>query len=343
MPFADIIGHERAKSVLQASILNDRVGHAYLFHGEDGIGKRLTALRFAQALSCETTYGPQGPDACGTCRACRQIDAQSFPDLLTIEPDRERAVPQIKIEQIRELEHHIVYRPLVGSRKIFLIDDADRMTLAAANALLKTLEEPPAHSLFILISSRPSALPPTVRSRCHAMRFAPPARTQVEAALILKRELPPEDARFLAMSTGARIGDALRADLKQARAREQELGLLASPETLGSIPAVLGAAEALTKSDRGADALDWLGGLVRDLVLVRIGADADCLMQPHTPRSIRTAAEGAALDELLGVMDAIDSHQRSATRHLNTQLALESVLLRLRDAMGPQPAGALKK
>ncbi len=334
MPFSDVIGHERAKSILKASILNDRIAHAYLFHGDDGIGKRLMALRFAQALNCETASGPEGPEACGSCRSCRQIDSRSFPDLLTIDPDRERAVPQIKIEQIRELEHHIVYRPLIGTRKICLIDDADRMTLAAANALLKTLEEPPAHSLFVLISSRPSALPQTVRSRCHALRFAPPARTQVEAALILKRELPPEDARFLAMSTGSRIGDALLADLKEIRAREQELGQLASPKTLASVPALFAAAEALSKSDRAADALDWLAGVVRELVLLRIGADSDCLMHGGLPESLLAAAETAALDELLGVLETIDTHQRSATRHLNSQLALESVLLRLRSAMG---------
>ncbi len=339
MPFSDVIGHERAKSILKASILNDRIAHAYLFHGEGGIGKRLTALRFAQALNCETACGSEGPEACGTCRSCRQIDTQSFPDLFLIEPDRERAVPQIKIEQIRELEHHIVYRPLIGSRKICLIDDADRMTLGAANALLKTLEEPPGHSLFVLISSRPSALPQTVRSRCHALRFAPPARTQVEAALILKRELPTEDARFLARSTGARIGDALRADLKQVRAQEQELGLLASPETLASVPAVFAAAEALAKSDRAADALDWLAGLVRDLVLLRIGADSDCLVHVNISPSILAAAATAPLDELLAVLETIDTHQRSATRHLNTQLALESLLLRLREAMG----GAVKR
>lgn len=334
MPFADIIGHERAKSLLQASILNDRIAHAYLFHGADGIGKRLTALRFVQAMNCETPSGDGGPEACGTCRPCRQIDAQSFPDLLTVEPDRERAVPQIKIEQIRELEHHLVYRPLIGSRKICVVDDADRMTLAAANALLKTLEEPPAHSLFILISGRPSALPATVRSRCHALRFAPPARTQVEAALILTRELPPEDARFLAVSTEARIGHALRADLEQARAREREFGLLVSPDTLASIPALLAAAEALAKSDRAADALDWLAGLVRDLVLVRIGADPDGLMHRGLVQRMPRAAETTALDGLLGILEAIDAHQRSATRHLNQQLALERALLRLREAIG---------
>ena len=158
-------------AILQAAYANNRLGHAYLFHGEDAIGKRLTAVHLAQALNCEHPPASDALDACGACRSCTQIAGRTHPDFLLIEPDREMANPQIKIEQIRELEEQIVYQPLVGAKKIFLIDDADRMTIGAANALLKTLEEPPAHSLLLLISSRPSALPATVRSRCQAIRF----------------------------------------------------------------------------------------------------------------------------------------------------------------------------
>src|SRR6185436_10274410 len=146
MPFSDIIGHEGPKAILKASIRHDRVAHAYIFHGEDGIGKQLAAVRFAQAINCETAYGSQGPDACGACRSCSQIEASTHPDFLLIQPDREMANPQIKIEQIRELEQQLVYRPLLSPRKVYVIDDADRLTQGAANALLKTLEEPVGHS-----------------------------------------------------------------------------------------------------------------------------------------------------------------------------------------------------
>src|SRR6476620_3255246 len=199
MPFHTIIGHRSTIASLQTAAARQRLAHAYLFHGEDAIGRRPTALCFAQALLCDHGPSEDGLDACGTCRSCHHIDARTHPDYFLIEPDREWATPQIKIEQIREIEQHIMYRPLIGDCKICMINDADRLTIGAANALLKTLEEPPAHSLFLLISSRPAALPATIRSRCQALRFATPARTDVAAAVILNLAMHPADARFLAM------------------------------------------------------------------------------------------------------------------------------------------------
>ena len=130
--FKDIVGHEGPKAILQAAMRNDRIAHAYLFHGEDRIGKRLTAVRFGQALNCDASA--LDADACGSCQSCRQIEAATHPDFVLIEPDQELANPQIKIEQIRHLEQHIIYRPLIGRFKIVLIDEADRMTIGAANA-----------------------------------------------------------------------------------------------------------------------------------------------------------------------------------------------------------------
>ena len=226
MPFHTVIGHRSTIDSLQTAAARERLAHAYLFHGEEAIGKRTTAICFAQALFCEQAAPDAAVEACGACRSCRQIDARTHPDYFLIEPDRELAAPQIKIEQIREIEQQIMYRPLVGERKICLIDDADRMTIGAANALLKTLEEPPDHSLFLLISNRPAALPATIRSRCQSLRFATPARTDVEAALILKREMPPADARFLAMLSEGRLGEALSTDLEDALRGSQVLQAL---------------------------------------------------------------------------------------------------------------------
>jgi DNA polymerase-3 subunit delta' len=330
MPFSDVIGHERPKAVLQTALRHDRVAHAYLLHGDDGIGKKLLALRFAQAINCE---GGDGLDACGACRSCRQFETRTHPDFLVIEPDRELANPQIKIEQIRELEQQIVYQPLVARKKIFLIDDADRMTLGAANALLKTLEEPPAHSVLLLISGRPSALPATVRSRCQGLRLAPPARTQVEAALIRMREIPPADARLLAAASQSRLGAALTMDLADVRTKQDELSSLASPQTLRSVTAILTAAETLHKSDRGPEVLDWLVQWIRDLLLVCVGADPDHLIHSDRLPALKTAARGAKTDRLAGLLDEIDTLQRSAGRNLNLQMALETVLLRLREAL----------
>lgn len=339
MPFHQLIGHERPKAILKASILHDRIAHAYLFHGEEGIGKKLAAFLFAQTVNCETDYGAQGPDACGTCRSCAQIDARTHPDFLLIEPDQELANPQIKIEQVRLLEEQVVYRPLVSPWKVYLIDEADRLTQGAANALLKTLEEPAAHSLFLLVSSRPAALPTTVRSRCQSIRFVPPARPQVEAALITQRNLPPDDAHFLSMIAQGRVGLALRTDLAEARKQQEEFASLTDPATLRSIATILSAAESLHKSDRVLEALEWLERWGRDLLLVRVGADQDHLLNRDRLPALQKAAATVQPQGLVAVLEEIQAVERQAGRNLNLQLALEQILLHLRDAMSaPAPS-----
>lgn len=346
MPFLDLIGHERPTAILKASILHDRVAHAYLFFGEDGVGKRLAALRFAQAINCETDYGPEGPDACGACRSCRQIEARTHPDFLLIEPDQEQANPQIKIEQIRELEQQLVYHPLVGRRKVCLIDEADRMTPGAANALLKTLEEPPDHSLLLLITSRPSALLATVRSRCQGIRFVAPARADVETALMTKRRIPPADARFLAMVTQGRIGQALETDLAATRVQQDEFSALTSAKSLQSVATLLTAAEALYRSDRAPEALEWIVRWIRDLILVSVGADPDHVLNRDRLPQLEEAAHGLRPDvtlDLLNLLADIETIQQAATRNVNLQMALETILLRLRDAIKAPTDGHLAR
>lgn len=342
MPFHDITGHERPIGLLKAALRHERLAHAYLFHGEASIGKALVATKLAQTLNCEQPAAANEQDCCGRCRACVQIAARTHPDYFVIEPDRELAVPQIKIEQVREIEQQFIYRPLIGARKICLIDDADRLTIGAANALLKTLEEPPGHGLFILISSRPYALPITIRSRCQSLRFTPPAQTQVEAAVILKRELPPNDARFLALVAEGRIGEALTLDTAALRAHQRECLDLVAPATLQSITAVLTAAESLAKADRGAEILGWLSRWIRDLVIVIIGGDREHLLHVDQLDQLRRYARQADPDVLLALLNDIERTEQQATRHLNLHMALENILLRLRDALGlaraPVPA-----
>jgi DNA polymerase III subunit delta' len=340
MPFDTIIGHRSTITSLQTAAARERLTHAYLFHGEDAIGKRATAVCFAQALLCE--HPPEtNLDSCGICRSCQQIAGRTHPDHFMIEPDRELSTPQIKIEQIREIEQQIMYRPLIGDHKVCIIDDADRLTTGAANALLKTLEEPPDHSLFLLITSRPASLPATIRSRCQSLRFATPARTDVEAALILKREMQPVDARFLAMLSEGRLGDALSMDVKTVRSQQRELIGLVDPTFLRSVTNVLTAAESLAKADRATDTLSWIARWIRDVLIIQVGGDRDQLLYVDHVSELEQSARIAQTDLLLDLLRDIEENQRHANRHLNLHMALENILLRFRDALvtaAPQPA-----
>jgi DNA polymerase-3 subunit delta' len=336
MPFADIIGHDAAKALLRSAIVQNRVAHAYLFHGDDRIGKRLLAIRLAQALLCETIPVDREPEACGFCRGCRQVEARTHPDFMVIEPDREQANPQIKIESIRDIEHQMIYRPLIGDRKICVIDDADRLTIGAANALLKTLEEPPDHSLFVLVSSRPYALPATIRSRCQALRLTAPAQTQVEAAVILKRELPPTDAHFLAVLSDGQLGRALECNLEQARTSQKEFSAIFSAKGLQSFSAILATAEGLAKADRALEAFDWLLRWLRDVLLLAVGAGSDHVLNLDQRKDMEALAERIDIDALLDLVGDLEKLEQQASRNVNLQMALETTLLRVRHLLGAQ-------
>ncbi len=172
---ADLRGHERPRAFLRAAVVHNRLPHALLFAGPDGVGKRSLALALVAWMQCETG----GEDACGQCSSCRQLAAETHPDLqiVCVAPGKK----EIGIERIRAVKHFMQLRPMRGKAKAALIDDAHLLTIAAQNALLKVLEEPPARSFLMLISSNAEALLPTVRSRSQRLQFGPlPVDTVVE-------------------------------------------------------------------------------------------------------------------------------------------------------------------
>jgi DNA polymerase-3 subunit delta' len=155
----------------------------------------------------------------------------------------------------------------------------------------------------------------------------------VEAALILKREIPPADARFLAIISEGRIGEALLADVIDTLARQRELVDLVRPQSLQSIGSILSSAEAIAKADRAQDMLAWLARWIRDLVLIQVGGDRDQLLYLDDLATLEAYAQQANTDALLDLLREIEMTEQRATRHLNLHMALEMILLRLRDAV----------
>jgi len=165
MPFHDIVGQDNAKRMLQNALRKDTVSHAYLFSGPAGSGQMKAALTFAQAIFCTTSRD----DACGECLECRKVEHGNHPDLQLLRPDG----ASIKIDQIRELQRAFSYRSGSVNPKVYIIDEADKMTVQAANSLLKFLEEPPAPAVGILIADNGRSLLPTIQSRTQRVPFSP--------------------------------------------------------------------------------------------------------------------------------------------------------------------------
>ncbi|HMK57261.1 MAG TPA: DNA polymerase III subunit delta' [Dissulfurispiraceae bacterium] len=166
MSLQSVIGQDKAVRILYGTLKRERVPTSILLSGDSGIGKRLAALNYAKALNC---LAPVDSDACDSCISCRKIDGEIHPDVTTLLPEND----EIKIEAIRRAEETLSLRPYEGRKKVLVIDDADTMNINAANAFLKTLEEPPDDSIIMLVSPSPDRLPDTIRSRCMHVRFRP--------------------------------------------------------------------------------------------------------------------------------------------------------------------------
>jgi DNA polymerase-3 subunit delta' len=287
--FADVRGHERAREFLRAAQARDRLPHALLFAGADGIGKRSLALAFVARLQCERV----GEDACGECSCCRQMAAASHPDvqLVSVAPGKK----EIGIDRIRDVKRFLQLQPLRGKAKVAIIDDADRLTIPAQNALLKVLEEPPARSFLLLVSSNPEALLATVRSRCQRLQFAPLPTDTVVEILTAASEIDAAAARELALlaegSPGrAQMLQACLAGESRAARRQQLAGLeqaryvrlarmaseLSSPETQLAVKLEMLLSDFRDEAVRGvsAGAFETSPGAALRLRILRQRADA---------------------------------------------------------------------
>jgi DNA polymerase-3 subunit delta' len=236
MSLSDVIGQEKAVAMLSGILRRQRVASSYLFCGESGIGKKAAAINFVKALNClNTAVGnqesgetknskkedshftphsshPTSPDACDGCESCLKIEAGTHPDFLLVSPEER----QIRIEEIRAVDEALSFKPFEGRKKAVVVDDAEAMNISAANAFLKTLEEPPEDSVIILVSSKPDLLPATIRSRCSRINFVP-LTTDLSMRVIGLTIEGQESLELVARLSMGRPGYALSFDLAEER------------------------------------------------------------------------------------------------------------------------------
>src|SRR3972149_2753601 len=203
MSWSSLLGHEQLIESFRASVRRGRLGHAYLFVGPEGIGKRQFAIGMAQGLLCEAR-DPLELDPCGVCTGCAQVASGAHPDLFMVgRPEDKNELP---IEEIQNLCRDLSFKPARGGYKIAVVDDAADLNQASANCFLKTLEEPPPRSVLILIGTQPELQLPTIVSRCQVIRFAPLAEAQVKKILLQRGIVEDADrAERLAWMSGGSV------------------------------------------------------------------------------------------------------------------------------------------
>ncbi len=310
--------HTQWELIMQSKRAN-RMPHALLCSGPEGLGKQIFARRLAQALLCNTPVSDRS--SCGVCQGCRLFIAGSHPDYLPIEPSQGSKV--IKVDQIRELSAFLNHTSRFGGYKIVLLRPADGMNINAANSLLKTLEEPTAGSLLLLVSAVASRLPATVRSRCQTLVFQQPAIDQAIAWLRPRIGDHADPVLLLSLAGGAPLIAQSFAESERL-ARRRALFTCYSEVLLAKTDPVR-AAELWVK-DGLAENLSWLIGWCMDMIRLKIVASPPRLLNPDLRSALRQLAGGLSAQTLFRQLDAaIRLHELSITQ-VNPQLMIEAFL-----------------
>ncbi len=322
----DLLGHEWAVQLLKGQIAGGRLRHAYLFTGPDGVGRRTLALRLAQALNC--TNAPTLGEFCGACRACRGFAAMQHADLLLLE--RQEGDREIKVSALRELGRSLSRTPLEARVQVALLLNFQEASEEAANALLKTLEEPNPSVLLCLTAPDADSLPATIVSRCELLRLRPLSNEQLAGALQARLKLEPAKAKLLAGLSDGLPGKALRLH-EDAAALEQRGTWLDAGEQLLSADRVqrFAFAEKASKDREAlrAQLLVWLS-FWRDVVL-RAARSSAALSNPDRTEQVSALATQLPLSAAQGALIAIERTLTQLDTNVNARLAMEVLLLEL--------------
>jgi DNA polymerase-3 subunit delta' len=306
---------------MQAALRNQRLHHAYLFVGPEGIGKRTIALALAKAVHCSEMTD----DYCSRCVNCASIIDGNHPDVRFVQPLQGKK--EISIQQVREVERELRFRSFSGKRKIAVVDPAALMNVAAQNALLKTLEEPPENSLLILVTPNGGGLLPTLRSRCLRLSFAPLSRFQIAEFLRAERRIKADDAEILAAMSMGSIGVAMNLD-QQALAEKRRIwaGMLSALKSTDYRSAMAAAETLATSREEAAEFLKWAESWYRDLLIHGVARQAGELVNLDMMPQIEQHSTTSGAKRALAALEQIAGASAGLQRNLNRRMVLEKFL-----------------
>jgi DNA polymerase-3 subunit delta' len=318
--FQQIYGHEKPLAILKGAMAGNRVAHAYLFYGMEGVGKKTVAAVFARALNCRGEDPP-----CDSCPSCLKAEHNAHPNIINIAAEGQF----IKIDAVKEIRAAMAFRP-EGGKRVFILQDADKMNPAAANALLKTLEEPSADNVLILTTARPHALPITILSRCQALRFAPLTQAEVAGFLNNRSEFDAGEIQAIAAASLGSIGGAIEMKKEEyVTIRNGILNRLAQDDPADMLKRIAFARRLGTERHEIAQRLQIMQNVYRDSLVWKETGAAEMLLFRDNAEAIEALARRLSGREILGNMAAVGDAMDAISKNANKTLTLEAMLVRL--------------
>jgi DNA polymerase-3 subunit delta' len=325
--FKDIIGHERIKEHLQKAIESDHVSHAYILTGETGMGRKSLANAFAMTLLCER--GKSEP--CMECHACKQVMTNNHPDLILVTHEKPGS---IGVDDIREqINDTIMIRPYSSYYKIYIVDEAEKMTVQAQNALLKTIEEPPSYAIIMLLTTNQEAFLPTILSRCVQLKLKPQTDAVVKSYLMGSLGIKESRADIYAAFARGNLGRAIHlASSEEFQLLYSELlHMLKHLKEMDIMELLFYIKKMKDENLDIYDCLDFMQLWYRDILMYKVTQDINLLIFREEFNTMKEMSASSAYDGIETILKAIDKARIRLDANVNMELAMELMLLVMKE------------
>ncbi len=325
--FLDVLGHEQTILHMKHAIEMDKVSHAYIISGEKGSGKKLLADLFARTLQCER----KGTEPCMECRSCKQALSLNQPDIIRVMHEKPNT---ISVEDIRtQINGDIMIRPYSSPYKIYIVDEAEKLSVQAQNALLKTIEEPPVYAVLLLLTTNAGMLLQTIRSRCVILELKPVSSPMVKNYLMEQLEVPEYHADICTAFAQGNVGKAKRLALSDSFSEmlEHALHLVKYIHDMEVVDMISDLKRINTYKMEINDYLDLLTVWYRDVLMFKATRDADSLIFSHELISIREKAQKSSYEGLECIIKSLEKAKIRLNANVNFDMALELLLLTMKE------------
>lgn len=324
--FGQIIGHESIIDHMQNAIATHKISHAYIIQGEEGMGKKLIAGTFAKTLQCEDG----GIAACMRCKSCMQYETGNHPDIIWVKHEK----ASIGVDDIRaQVNADIQVKPYHSRYKIYIIDEADKLTEQAQNALLKTMEEPPEYAVLILLAGNINSILPTILSRCIVLSLKPVDKQEIKDFLMNNYHVPDYLAQMAALFSGGNVGKAIKYASSDdfGKMKEDVLHILKYIDEMELYEVISGLKTLSLSKNNIVDYIDLMILWYRDVLVFKATLDPDLVLYREELSYIQNQAKTRSYENLDNIMNAMEKAKIRLKANVNFDIAIELMLLKLKE------------